>query len=67
MSDNPTMLFLHKGPGEAIYKVGAGGEMGAEGGEEKLYCQVRMPPYSITPNTPLYVSRWPLRRGRPCF
>ena len=28
------------GPGKEIYTVGAGGQKGQEGSEEKLYCQV---------------------------
>ncbi len=31
------------GPGREIYKVGAGGEKGREGGEKKLYCQASAP------------------------
>ncbi len=34
------VLTVLTGPGREIYKVGAGGEKGREGGEEKLYCQV---------------------------
>ena len=28
------------GPGKEIYTVGAGGQKGQEGSEEKVYCQV---------------------------
>ena len=36
------LLLNFAGPGKEIYTKGAGGAKGDDGGEEKLYCQVRM-------------------------
>jgi glutaredoxin 3 len=42
MLETPTEMVVvcTAGPGKAIYTVGAAGEKGHEGNEEKLYCQV---------------------------
>ena len=34
------LCSIHAGPGKDIYTVGAAGDKGSDGSEEKLYCQV---------------------------
>ena len=34
------LCSIHTGPGKDIYTVGAAGDKGSDGSEEKLYCQV---------------------------
>ena len=40
-------ILFFAGPGKEIYTKGAGGAKGHDGGEEKLYCQVRTWDYSL--------------------